>query len=160
MEMNIRVEGLQELERQLVKLGAEMGTKTLNQALMSASLPTMKRAKSEAPGSIKKAISRVKHRSNRTLKLSKVGRSAGGKQAAGVSIIVRKKKAPFAHMIHDGTKPRYTKGKGKKRPYKNAYRGQIKPNPFLKEAWKAEGEQKAINIFQNKLKQRIKKLTK
>lgn len=157
MEVNIKVEGLQELEKQLRKLGAQASAKNLSGALMNASLPTFKRAKNAAPGSIKKAIGRVNHRSNRTLKLT---RNATGNHAAGVSVIVRKKKAPHAHLVHNGTKERYTKGKGRKRPYKNAYRGSMKPNPFLMDAWKSEGEEKAVNRFKENLKKRIDKLTK
>ena len=160
MEMNIRVEGLQELERQLVKLGAEMGHKQLKGALMNASLPAFKRAKNLAPGSIKKAITRRSHRNARTLKRTIYGRGVSGDSAAGISLAVISKKAPHAHLVHDGTDVRYTKGKGKKRPYKNAFRGTMKPNPFLIKAWNSEGNEKAIERFEKNLKKRIKKLTK
>lgn len=39
------------------------------------------------------------------------------------------------HWIEYGTKPRYTKGKGKKRPVRGAYRGYLTPRPFMRPAF-------------------------
>lgn len=160
MEVGLKVEGLDEVEKQLLKLGAEMGEKTLLGALMNAALPTFKRAKNAAPGSISKAVSRVKHRSTKTRKIAIKGISANGKSAAGVSVIVRKKKAPHAHLVEHGTKQRQTKGKGNKKPYRNANRGRMKAQHFMQEAWESEGGQNAVDRFSKNIRQRIKRLTK
>lgn len=160
MEIDLEVKGLQELEKQLLKLGAAVAEKELHGALMNASLPTFKRAKNAAPGSIKKAVSRVKHRSMRTRKIAVKGISANGKNAAGVSVIVRKKKAPHAHLVEGGTKQRATKGKGRKNPYKNANRGVMPAQRFMRDAWEAEGGEKAVARFSKNLSRRIKRLTR
>ena len=56
--------GLEELSKQLAKLGAAVGSKTLRQALMSATLPAYKAAKMAAP---------VGENSHRTYKGNLVG---------------------------------------------------------------------------------------
>lgn len=160
MEVDLKVKGLEEVEKQLLKLGAQVGEKALLGALMNAALPTFKRAKNAAPGSISKAVSRVKHRSTKTRKIAVKGIAANGKNAAGVSVIVRKKKAPHAHLVEQGTKQRQTKGKGNKKPYRNANRGRMKAQRFMQDAWEVEGGQKAVDRFSKNIKQRIKRLTK
>jgi len=185
MDFNIHVKGMKELEDKLIKLGAEVGHKELKRGLMAASLPTVQRAKALTKPSFKDAIQRRSHRTGK-LKVNKIGQAAGGNQAAGVSIIVNRKSAPYAHMFEAGTVERYTKGKNKhstpggaksgqgkikgrkvknpggkgKKGYRGAYRGKVEKEPFFMVAWESEGGTKAVDAFKKKLSNRIKKLTK
>lgn len=162
MEVDIEVKGLDELEKRLAKFPAELGEKTLNSALKSAALPMFKAAKNAAPGSISKAIRRVDIRSTKTRKIKLRGISATGSTAAGVSIIVDKKKAPHAHILELGTEPRYTTGKGKggkKKKYPpGVFRGKGPALRFMRKAWEAHGGEKYVTAFKKILEKKIKKL--
>lgn len=174
MEIDIEVEGLQELEKRLLKLGATVGVKALESALMSSSLEASKSAIANAPGSIKDAIKRIKHRGGKKRKIKVRGISSQGKETAGVSIIVDRKKAPHAHLLEFGTKPRYTIGRGSTRRsrlasgrvlrrkgrgnYRNAHRGRGPKFLFMTNAWKRYGGEKSIEVFKKRLLSKIKQL--
>ncbi len=158
MEIDIKVEGLEELEKKLLKLGAEMGEKQLYAALNNAALPIAKAAKNGAPESIAKHIKRLKHRSLKTRKIAIKGIKSTGKSAAGISVLVNKRKVPHAHLIEFGTAPRYTLGKGKVK--KGAFRGKVQPQKFMTKAWEAHGGKKALDRFRRNLKKRVDKLTR
>lgn len=162
MEVDIKVHGLAELEKKLLKLGAEVGEKELYKALMSASLPAFKAAKAGAPlgktGSLKKAVQRRRFRAKKSRRLNVRGVGSAQKNtAAGLYILINSKKAPHGHLVHEGTDVRRTKGKGRRRPYQNANRGVMPKNPFLLKAWNAHGDQKAVSKFATKLKKNLKK---
>jgi hypothetical protein len=40
-------------------------------------------------------------------------------------------------LVEFGTRPRYTKGKGKKRKYRNAFRGVMRKKPFMAPAFES-----------------------
>lgn len=158
MEVDIEVKGLDELEKRLLKFGAEMGEKTLNSALMSASLPMFKTAKSLAPGSIKDAITRRKIRNTKSRRLAVRGIKSTGRSAGGVALIVNRKKAPHAHLLEFGTEPRYTKGKGWKKVYKaGAFRGKGPRLLYMTKAWEMH-KNSSLEIFKKTLTRKIKRL--
>jgi hypothetical protein len=49
-------------------------------------------------------------------------------------------------MVEYGTRPRYTKGKGRKRRYKNAYRGIMPRKPLMEPAFQATRTQVVSSI--------------
>lgn len=169
MKVDVKVDGLKELEQQLKKLGIQVQEDTLNKALMNASLPAFKAAKNRAPGSIKKAIRRRRHLSKKSRRISVKGTATSlGKSVAGVSIILVKKSAPHGHLLELGTKQRQTKGKskadsrkGRSKRYKSgANRGKVEPMHFMTDGWNAHGKEKSIDRFKLFLKRRVDKLTK
>jgi len=168
MQVDIEVQGLSELERRLLQLGATVAEKELHTALMGASLPTFRMARRGAPGSIKRAIKRKRHRSARTRRLGLRGISATGRSAAGISVFVDKRKAPHAHLVEFGTQRRFTKGQSRRdarrgitRRYPaGVHRGVMPANPFMMKAWEQQGERRALTRFQETLERRINRLTR
>ena len=180
MEIDINVEGLAELERQLLKLDAMVAEDILTKALMSALLPVFKQAKADAPvgekGNLKKSIKRVRHRAKKSRRLNVKGTISGGRNAGGASLVADFKKAPHAHLIEFGTDDRYTIGKGQTRrikysngratnkkgkgKYRNAYRGKGPAVKFMTRAWGQQGGEKIVQRFKKTLKTRLKRITK
>ena len=159
MDVEFKVDGLQEIERQLKRLTAETAVKHLNSALMSASKPTYDRARRNASfsDSFSSAIKRKKHRMLRKGKLElKKGfrRSASGtNRVTGVSVQVIFKKAPHFHLIEFGTAQRKTK--------KGYNRGQVKRGRrMLGSAFDGDAPNEALTIFKKRMQARIKRLVK
>lgn len=166
--IELNVHGLSKLHDQLLKLGASVAEDELHKSLMNASLPCFKLAKNAAPGSIKQAVQRRRHRGKKSRRLIVKGNVANGTSAAGISIIINAKKAPHGHLVELGTKERFTLGeakKGKNKGVKKRYpagvsRGVMPARNFMKKAWDAQGGEVALNRFQAFLKKRIMVLTR
>ena len=176
MEIDVEVKGLDELEKRLLKFGAEMGEKTLNSALMSASLPMFKTAKSLAPGSIKDAITRRKIRNMKSRRLAVRGIKSTGRSAGGVALIVKKfhkgKAMNHAHLLEFGTDVRTVIGKGNTRSvtyggrrrkisgsgkYAGANRGKGPRLLYMTKAWEMH-KNSSLEIFKKTLTRKIKRL--
>lgn len=159
MDVEIKVDGLKEIEAQLLKLDVATAIKSLNGALMSASKPAFDRARQNASFSntFRGAIRRKKHRTlnkkKGKLHLTKGFRRADSNRATGVSIQVLFKKAPHFHLIEFGTDERQTR--------KGANRGKIDKGRFMMtRAFDGNAPDEALNIFKKRMRARIKKLTK
>jgi len=160
MDVNFKVDGLQEIERQLKRLTAETAVKNLNSALMSASKPTYDRARRNASFSetFRGAIKRKKHRTLKKktgkLELTKGFRraSSGTNRVTGVSVQVVFKKAPHFHLVELGTDARSTK--------KGYNRGKVKGRSMLGKAFEGDAPDEALRIFKKRMQARIKKLVK
>jgi hypothetical protein len=165
MEIDIKVEGLREIEEKLLKLDSATAVNSLNSALMSASLPAWKRAQANLAKypHFQKRLKRKKHRviKRKTGKIDiRKGfrRQATADRVTGVSIVMEwarskegKKGTEHYHLLELGTAERKTK-KGKKR-------GAVKAQYYIKRAFDGK-EQEAINVFSKSMRTRIKKLTK
>jgi len=160
MNVDIKVKGLDVLEKQLLKLETMTAEKALNGALMSALKPVFDAAKSGAPkghtGNLKAAITRKRHRALKSRKLAVKGIASTGKSAGGVSTIVNRKKAPHAHLVEFGTGERKKRGK----KWNDDKRNIMPANPFMERAWESVGEQRVLTIFSKSLGRRIKRLSK
>lgn len=170
MEIDIKVEGLREAEAALLKLDSATAVKALNSALMSASLPTFKRAKANmakypnfASSLRRKSMRSVSHKTGRIDIKKGFRRSATKDMVTGVSVfmpwIVPKnpgdKGTTHFHLLDQGTKKRRTKGFFKKR----ANRGAVKAQRFLEDSFVGK-EQESIDIFSKRINARINKITK
>lgn len=166
MDVDIEVKGLRELESQLKKLGAQTASNELHKSLMFASTPTFSAYKRSVPiksGRLKKSIKRKRLR-GKNLRLSRLkGRQTVSKNTvAGVTIFTDFKQAPHAHLVEFGTTKRTTKGKGLKRPYKDANRGSMPASMAFTKAWQQKGVSgnNAINRFSTRIRKNIMKVAK
>jgi hypothetical protein len=177
--LEIKVEGLKELNDQLVKLANTGGKKALDQALVSASGKVKRAAKDRAPGTIKKAVF--------SSKLVRGVSVLAGDTASQLTIGVHSngsRAAPHAHLMEYGTKQRLTdvprrrqkalntyigvlRGKRTKRVIKikgeylsvGRKRGRVKPVLFMNKAWKQHGGEKFVHRFKKSLSKKIDRLT-
>lgn len=159
MDVEFKVDGLQEIERQLNRLTAETAVKHLNTALMAASKPTYDRARRNASwsDSFRTSMRRQKHRMLKKGKLhleKGFRRSASGtNRVTGVSVQVVFKNAPHFHLIEFGTAQRKTK--------KGYNRGQVKRGRrMLGSAFDGDAPNEALTIFKKRMQVRIKRLVK
>lgn len=165
MKIDYRVEGLDELEKKLLKLEAKTAKKTLQKAMVKAATPIQRTAKRKAPGSIKKAI----FRRQKVKGVSSLSAKSAGSLVIGV-FKSGPRGAPHAHLIEYGTKQRKTKKKpnGKKRRLllKGKYvsvgenRGRVKPQSFMRYAWRTQGKKKYLDRFKTQLEKEIMSVTK
>jgi HK97 gp10 family phage protein len=135
--VTMRLVGARELERNLRALPKRLQRGTLERALLRAGEPVELAAKARAAavGATGKNASKID-----VLKtLSRRQRPGARKAHPGERIVyIGVRPSPVAHLIEFGTGPRYTKGKGKKRKVVGAYRGAMKPQPFMRPAWEAK----------------------
>ena len=109
-EIDIQVEGLKDLEKSLLKLGAKLGGKTLRSAVSDTLKPIQKTAKelvAQDSGLLKRSIRRRARisrtgRGGRTAVVGAVSAGSGGKSKNRKGEKVRR--AFYAHMIEFGTK--------------------------------------------------------
>ncbi len=175
-DISVNVEGLEELEKTLLELGAEVGSKALRGALMDAAKPTMDTAKALAPvadephtgykgkiwqpGELRDAIkrkSKVDHFGHAAeVEVGAIGNVAGW----------------YAKFVEFGTAPHYL-NRGAKRGTSrelsgNKYRRSAsvrrmhpgaKPQPFLRPAWN-QTRDGTISRFQERLRKRIENARK
>tara|TARA_R100001591_G_scaffold17596_1_gene23847 strand:+ start:6837 stop:7331 length:495 start_codon:yes stop_codon:yes gene_type:complete len=162
--VDIKVEGLRELEQKLVKLGGAVAHKQLKKALFAGTTQTFKEYKATVPVRTGRLQKGIKRRSMRNTKLKTSKSTAalfGGRRAAAGVIIFNK--APHAHLLELGTKRRQTTGKGRTRRVPAGIdRGLVKPRHYLMKAFKRKGisGNQAVNKFRDSLSKNIRKLTK
>jgi HK97 gp10 family phage protein len=163
-KVSFKVEGLQELEQQLLKLDASTGRKILKGALNAATKPIIKKAKEDAPertGRLKKAIFRTSSRVGGVPYLT-------GDAAAQVTIGIKrfgKAGAPHAYIQEYGSKQRFRRKSRRERRETSDSNlfvptGRVKGRFFMNNAWKKHGNMPAINIFKKTLQRRIKRAMK
>lgn len=133
------IEGAEELNeklRLLSVLDSRLGRKILAPTVRAGAPPLARAMRRRAPGkTLRKAIgSRVRRRRGELT--AKVGLNVGGK----------KNRAPQAHLLTLGTKRRQTQSGGN--------RGMIRSNDWVRTAAR-EGQAKALEAMQKKLKQRL-----
>ena len=139
------VKELMSLLDQLPTVAMQKGV--VRNALKKAAKPTMEMAKQNLPrgktGNLEKSI--------------KVSTSLKGSQKKGKTIdrstveVYVGSTAPHAHLIEFGTGPRETKN--------GAYRGQVSPTPFLRNAWDATKDA-ALRIFAKEMETELLKAAK
>lgn len=174
MRVDVRVEGLRELEQQLLRLEATAGKKALRQALRSSAGKVLSTAKQNAPGSIKRAI----FASRRVRGITYIASDTAAQLTIGVHS-KGPKAAPHAHLIEYGTKQRRTKepaqtlgniARGRttrKRVVRmgaryysiGVERGRVRPRSFMRKSWRQEGKVKLVNRFKRSLARKIDRLT-
>lgn len=159
MDVDIKISGLDEVEKQLKKLEAATAVKALNSALMSAAKPTYDRARANAAFSenFKSAIRRKKHRTiskKKGIRQQKGFRRAfrGTNRVTGVSVEVVHRKAPHFHLVELGTTDRYNR--------RGAYRGKVQARSMLGKAFSGNASNEAITIFGKRIKSRLKRIAK
>lgn len=156
MSKGFEVEGLKELERDLIKLGAIGAKKALRGSMMFATKPILDKMKADVPvksGQLKKTIKR---------------KFTAGKYAAGqLDVGPMGKKSYYARFIEYGTAP-HKLGKGANRV---GHKGRvmnkgggaihpgIKAQPFIRPAW-VWGQGVLIERFKLDLRKRIAKIAK
>lgn len=164
VEVSLKLEGLKELESQLLALKGKTGQKALRSALNKASTPIVKAAKQAAPiakGPRVKYSGKGKGRAAKIIEpgaLKKSVRKSSGRIKAGldkslaalIKIRAGSEDAYYVHMVHGGTTSRATK--------KGANRGDVQPRPFLKQAFDG-GYQSLLSEFKRILKQNIEKVS-
>ena len=135
MRTIIRVTGIKEIDNCLQAMPLALKDRTLQNAGAAAAKPLIEKAKLLAPegptGNLVDSIGIVKGRFNQVQSLQReVGAVTAGPRRG-------KFKGYAAHLVEYGTKPRFTKGKGKIRKVKNAFRGVMKKTPFMEPAFNA-----------------------
>lgn len=105
--IDVRVDGLADLERQLLRLGAAVGAKVLRGALSDALKPMQKAAKDAVP----EQTGRLKRSVRRSSRVDRRGKASAAVKMGG-------KKAFYAHMVEFGTK-------------------HSPPNPIMRQAFEA-----------------------
>jgi HK97 gp10 family phage protein len=138
MQTSIRLEGEKEYQDAVRKLVRSVNPDKVEPVLMKAAGIVTKTSKRDAPvgpsGNLKKAV--------RTKKLKRYY----GAAAPAISAIDRKK-APHAHLVHDGTGERV--GKRGHPPYRGKRFGRMKAQPFHRNAWNTKRGEVMIYIEQN-----------
>ena len=151
---SFEVEGLKELEKQLLELGAIGAKKALRASMMKSTKPILDRMKQTVPdksGQLKKTIKR---------------KFTAGKYAAGqLDVGPMGKKSFYARFVEYGTAP-HKIGKGANRV---GHRGKIqnkgggamhpgsKAKPFIRPAWEA-GQGALVDVFKAELNKSIAKV--
>lgn len=135
MRTIIKVTGIKEIDDCFKAMPLALADKTLQQVGAAVAKPLIAKAKLIAPegptGNLVDSIGVVKGKFNQVASLQReVGEVTVGPRRG-------KFKGYAAHLVEYGTKPRYTKGKGKIRKIKNAYRGIMKKKPFMGPAFNA-----------------------
>lgn len=131
--VDIKVEGLRELDRQLSSLSASVGSKVLRGALMDSATPLVKEMKERVPvanGNLKRTIG----------KRSSVNRRGERNQATAVVSVGAVRKGSWkAHFVEFGT-------------------SRNRAQPFIRPALDAT-QDKVLSRFKERLKKRIEKVT-
>lgn len=144
--ISFEIEGLEELESRLERIGKKVGSKFLRQALSKAATPVVRAAKEKAPsdtGALKQSIGKT------TVK----GR---GKNVASVFVGPKEKNARALALANAG----------RSKPIKGIFYGHLvelgygrqAPQPFLRPALD-EKAQAAVTIFGRDLKVKIESVT-
>ena len=165
---SFEVEGLDELERQLLELESSVGKKVLESALMSSTNKIIEKAKNLAPertGRLKEAIFRSKKR------VGGVSYLAGWAAAAQTTVGIKRygiKGAPHAHLQEYGTKQRFRRRRrneafspvvGEHTALKIST-GKVQGKFFMHKAWRQEGGIHALNRFKRSLSRKIRNATR
>ena len=161
--VSFEVEGLEELERQLLSLERSVGRKILKSALSTSGTKIVKAAKKNVPertGQLKKAI------------FKSTARVGGvpfirGTEAAQTTIGIKRfgaKGAPHAYLQEFGTKPRFRRRRrneidGSTTSYRIST-GRVRGKFFMRRAWRQEGGIHALNRFKKSLQRRIRNATR
>ncbi len=160
---SFEVEGLDELEQQLLRLERSVGRKILKSALSTAGTNIVKAAKKNAPkrtGQLEKAIFKS---------TSRVGgvRYIRGPEAAQTTIGIKRygaRGAPHAYLQEFGTRERFRRRRRNEIDRTTeTYRistGRVKGSFFMRRAWRQEGGVHAINRFKKSLQRRIRNATR
>lgn len=160
MDIDIKVDGLNEIHKQLMKLDVETNIKALNSALVAAAKPTLNRAKrnvsfsSNLVNSLKIKRHRTFNKRKGKANIAKGFRkaSSGSNRVTGASIQVDFKKAPHFHLLELGTKDRKNK--------RGANRGRVSPRNYLGNAFSGGAPDEALEIFKKRMQIRLKRLVK
>lgn len=165
--VSFEVEGLEELERQLLSLERSVGRKILKSALSTSGTKIVKAARKNAPkrtGKLRKAIFKS---------VTRVGGVSfiRGPQAAQVTIGIKRygeKGARHAHLIEHGTRQRFRRRRGNELDAetigqtapKRITTGKVKAHNFMRKAWWHEGRGYAVERFKKSMQRRIRNATR
>lgn len=166
--VQMRLVGARELDRNLRTLPKRLARNTLLRALTKAAQPIADDARSRAEAI--KATGKNASKIEVSNKLSRRQRAGARRKLPGeVIVYIGVRPSPVAHLIEFGTGPRYTtgggdarRGRGKKAARGGgggAYRGQMKPQPFMRPAWDTK-HRAALDEFGRILGQEIEATAK
>lgn len=137
------LEGAEELERALRELPtAALRKATIQRAFRKAGMPIVQAANIARPSGAIRSGLEVSIRPN----LSKRQRRSQAPSTTSVEMFLGLGPSRLAHLFEFGTDARFTKGKGKKRKVKGAYRGRMTAHPYLRPAWDG-GARKMLDDF-------------
>lgn len=162
MSVKISVTGIKEIDEVLKGMPLQLSDKVLQSAHAAAAKPLIEKAKLIAPegptGNLVDSIGAVKGNFNQVASLQReVGQVTVGPRRGG------RYKGYAGHLVEYGTKGRKTKGKGNKRPVRNANRGVMPKKPFMEPAFqstKTEVESRIATEIGKKLSSFMKRTIK
>jgi HK97 gp10 family phage protein len=140
--VQIKLTGVKEIDEVFNKLPLALQDRVLQQAHREAAKPLIAKAKALAPKDKGNLFQSIGVQTGGFNQVKSLQREVG---AVKVGPRRGKYKGGHAHLIEYGTMGRYTKGKGKVKKYKNAYRGMVRKKPFMEPAFQATKSQ-LINI--------------
>lgn len=145
----LTIEGAKELEAGLLELGKSMSTRVLKKALMKAGQPVahagaanLRRQIKSKTGLLLEATEGVQVSDQ----LSKTQKRGKRRIKGGAEVYVGPYRARHAHLIEFGTAPRRTKS--------GAFRGAMRPRPYMRPAWDQYGE-KTLDILVDEIRVEI-----
>lgn len=132
MKPGITITGVKEIDDCLKAMPRDLTDKVLQTAGVNAAKPLISKAKLMAPegptGNLVDSIGAIKGRKSASRNIGQV--SVGPRRGGNY-------KGYAGHLVEYGTRARYTKGRGKKRKVKNAYRGIMPKKKFMEPAFQA-----------------------
>lgn len=136
--VTVHVRGLDELDRELTKLGVKMRRKIIGKAMRKGAAPIAKAVRRNAPRGKKYAGKKAKDVRGIVLRRSVQVRSAKKRRGEQEDVSVRvTANVPHAHIVEYGSGPRFHDD-GK-------YVGQMPANPFMRRSFEAtKGAAQAI----------------
>lgn len=131
---NISITGVKEIDDVFKGLPLQFQDKVLQSANLKSAKPLVEKAKLLAPegpsGFLVDSIGAIRGSFNQVRSLQReVGQVVVGPRRGG------RYKGWHAHLVEYGTRSRVTKGRGRKRKYRNASRGTMPKKPFMEPAF-------------------------
>lgn len=148
-KFTMRMEGAKELEAGLLELGRSMGVRVIKRALIKAGKPVAEAGAANLRRQIRSKTGLLLEATGAVFvsdKLSKNQRRGKRRVKGGAEVYVGPYRARHAHLIEFGTGPRRTKS--------GAYRGALRPRPYMRPAWEQEG-QGTLDILAKELRAEI-----
>lgn len=127
--VKLRLTGHEDIDKVLRGLPKQLTHRVLQAAHRAAAKPLVEAEKLTAPeGPTGRLVDSIG-----IVNIPSRGSASLGEIHVGPRRDGRYKGGRVAHLVEYGTKPRYTKGKGRYRA--GTYRGRMKPRPFARPAW-------------------------
>lgn len=141
--VRLELEGAKELEAALRELPtAALRKATIQRAFRKAGAPIIAAANALLPPNARRVGLMVEIKP----RLSRRQRRGQPPAKDAVEMFLGVGPSRLSHLFEFGTEARFTKGKGKKRKVKGAYRGRMIAQPYLRPAWDG-GSRKMFDDF-------------